>query len=250
MVRGLDRFREYFADYTDRYVMIGGVAAYLSMEQAGQAFRATKDLDLVLIIEALDGAFASRFWEFIRAGDYQIKQRSNQQPVLYRFMTPADSSFPAQIELFSRSPTGIDLAQGTILTPIPVDEAVSSLSAILLDDEYYDFLIAGKQQIDAITHIGADRLIPLKAHAWLNMTERQGQGEHVDSRSIRKHRNDILGLSALLAPSSTTLPGQIAEDLQQFLLQLSGQDVDPAALGLAEDLPQTILRIKQAFHLT
>ena len=54
MVRGLERFREFFADYSDRYVLIGGVAAYLSMEEAGQAFRATRDLDIVLIVEALD----------------------------------------------------------------------------------------------------------------------------------------------------------------------------------------------------
>lgn len=54
MVRGLDVFRRHFADFTDRYVLIGGVAATLAMEEAGLDFRATKDLDLVLIIEALD----------------------------------------------------------------------------------------------------------------------------------------------------------------------------------------------------
>ncbi|RBJ84904.1 hypothetical protein C3L29_007485 [Pseudomonas sp. MWU12-2534b] len=249
MVRGLDRFREYFTDYTDRYVMIGGVAAYLSMEDAGQAFRATRDLDIVLIIEALDPSFVARFWEFIRAGGYQIKQRNDQRPIFYRFMAPADTRFPVQIELFSRSPQGIDLAEDATLSPIPVDEAVSSLSAILLNDQYYEFLLAGMQQIDAITHIGADRLIPLKAHAWLNLTERLGKGERIDSKNIRKHRNDILSLSVLLAPHSTQLPGPIAEDLQQFLLQLAEQDVDPAAIGLTESLQQTIWRIRQAFHL-
>ncbi|CAN7533382.1 hypothetical protein LJR084_003849 [Variovorax sp. LjRoot84] len=47
MVRGLDVFKEWFAAYADQYVLIGGTAATLTMEGAGLAFRATKDLDIV-----------------------------------------------------------------------------------------------------------------------------------------------------------------------------------------------------------
>jgi hypothetical protein len=46
MVKGLDIFREHFKDFQDSYVLIGGVACYLAMEEAGVAFRATKDLEL------------------------------------------------------------------------------------------------------------------------------------------------------------------------------------------------------------
>ena len=48
MVRGLDVFREYFAGHADQFVLIGGTAATLAMEDAGLEFRATKDLDIVL----------------------------------------------------------------------------------------------------------------------------------------------------------------------------------------------------------
>ena len=51
MVRGLDVFREYFAGHADQFVLIGGTAANLAMEEAGIEFRATKDLDIVLHIE-------------------------------------------------------------------------------------------------------------------------------------------------------------------------------------------------------
>lgn len=248
MVRGLEPFREFFADYSDRYVLIGGVAAYLSMEEAGQAFRATRDLDIVLIVEALDSSFAASFWDFVRHGGYRIRQR-NDRPVFYRFTTPQDDSFPAQLELFSRSPSGIDLAEGATLSPLPVEEAVSSLSAILLDDRYYDFLLGGIQQTDFISHIGADRLIPLKAHAWLNLTQQQSNGESVDSRNIRKHRNDILSLSVLLAPRSIVLPQAIAEELSRCLALLAEQSIEPATLGLNEELPAVLQRIRQAFHL-
>lgn len=46
MVMGLDIFRTWFADHADQYILIGGTAATLAMEEAGLEFRATKDLDI------------------------------------------------------------------------------------------------------------------------------------------------------------------------------------------------------------
>ena len=68
MVRGLDVFREHFAGHADQFVLIGGTAATLAMEEAGLEFRATKDLDIVLHIEALSPSFGEVFWRFIEAG--------------------------------------------------------------------------------------------------------------------------------------------------------------------------------------
>ena len=62
MVRGLEIFQERFAAYVDQYVLIGGTAASLTMEEAGLEFRATKDLDIVLHVEALTPAFGEAFW--------------------------------------------------------------------------------------------------------------------------------------------------------------------------------------------
>ncbi len=45
MVSGLDVFQSWFAEYADQYVLIGGTAASLTMEEAGLVFRATKDLE-------------------------------------------------------------------------------------------------------------------------------------------------------------------------------------------------------------
>ena len=71
------------------------------------------------------------------------------------------------VELFARSPDGFPLAEGSQLTPIPLDEALSSLSAILMDDDYYEFIMAGRRELDGLPWIGEKRLIPLKAIAWL-----------------------------------------------------------------------------------
>ena len=54
---GLEIFRSYFADHAGSYALIGGAACTLLMEEAGLTFRATKDLDIVLHIEALESHF-------------------------------------------------------------------------------------------------------------------------------------------------------------------------------------------------
>lgn len=46
------------------------------------------------------------------------------------------------LELFCRAPEGITIAEGGHLTPIPIDEAAASLSANLLDDAYYELILA------------------------------------------------------------------------------------------------------------
>jgi hypothetical protein len=61
MVKGLDVFQNWFSDYVDQYVLIGGTAASLTMEDAGLEFRATKDLDIVLHVEALTPQFGQTF---------------------------------------------------------------------------------------------------------------------------------------------------------------------------------------------
>ena len=61
MVRGIKSFREWFRGYEEQYAIIGGTACDLLMTEEGLDFRATKDIDLVLIIESVDASFGSRF---------------------------------------------------------------------------------------------------------------------------------------------------------------------------------------------
>lgn len=68
-----------------------------------------------------------------------------------------------------------------------MDENISSLSAILLDDNYYEFLKQGKVTVDGVTVLDAAYLIPFKAKAWMDLTDRKAAGEHVDSKNIKKH---------------------------------------------------------------
>jgi hypothetical protein len=63
-----------FRSHADKYVLIGGTECALLIEEAGLAFRATKDMDIVLSMEALDVSFMRDFWEFVRSGRYQTQQ--------------------------------------------------------------------------------------------------------------------------------------------------------------------------------
>ena len=252
MVRGLDFFREYFAGHIDQFVLIGGTAATLAMEEAGLEFRATKDLDIVLHVEALRPEFSEAFWNFIEAGRYEIRQASDTgKPVFYRFQKPADERFPAMLELFCRAPDGIKLAEGSHLTPIPIDEAAASLSAILLDDAYYEFILEGRREVDGLPWVGEDRLIPLKAIAWLDLGDRKAKGEKVDSRDIRKHAIDVLRLSQLLAPEvRIPVVAKISEDLNRFLDGIQAdQSIDPKSIKINNSVAEIVERIAQSYQL-
>jgi hypothetical protein len=170
-------------------------------------------------IEVLTPAFGQKFWEFVQAGGYQQKEGDpEKKPCLYRFQKPLDDEFPYMLELFSRVPDGLNFVPPGHLTPIPMDEQVSSLSAILLDDEYYQFVLTGRKNKHGMpSWVGEDRLIPLKAVAWMEMTERVRQGVAIDSKNINKHLADIVKLSALLQPGQAIeLPAKLRADLQAF----------------------------------
>lgn len=233
MVKGLDLFREHFRSFADRYVLIGGTACDLIMNEAGLQFRATKDLDIVLCVEALDRAFAEAFWGFVNAGHYQLQKKATGERRFYRFEKPRDTAYPEMLELFSRVPDALSIAEGSHLTPIPVDEEVASLSAILLDSDYYEWIHAGKREIQGVPIVGLEHLVPLKAKAWLDLRARKKSGETVDSKSIRKHRNDVFRLFQMIDPDSKVEPpGPIAENIRSFLEHVSQEDVDLKALGL------------------
>ncbi len=242
MVRGLAIFQQWFQNFEDQYVLIGGTAASITMTEAGLSFRGTKDLDIVLHVEVLTPAFGQKFWEFVEAGGYQQKEGDpEQKPCLYRFQKPQDEDFPHMLELFSRVPDGLSFVPPGHLTPIPMDEQISSLSAILLNDEYYQFVLDGRKSKHGMpSWVGEDRLIPLKAVAWLEMTERVRQGEVIDSKKINKHLTDIVQLSALLQPGQVIdLPEELRADLQAFAQAIS-------ALNRHEQL-QAMRRIATAY---
>ena len=226
MVRGLDLFRSHFSGFEDQYILIGGTACYLAMEDAGLDFRVTKDLDIVLCVEALDGAFVKLFWDFIKEAGYKNRQQSTGKQLFYRFDKPERDDYPWMLELFSRKPDALALSEDAHLTPIPTRDELSSLSAILLDEGYYRFIHESKRLLHGVMVATPECLIPLKAKAWIDLRSRKQTGETIDERSIKKHRNDIFRIFQLLTMDTRiTLPRSIRKDMTEFLAQLKREPV-------------------------
>lgn len=243
MVKGIERFRDYFQDFTDEYVLIGGAACDISFKNNNADFRATKDLDIVLIVEALTSGFGERFWKFIQDGGYQNRARSSGKPQFYRFDKPMQAGFPAMIELFAR--TEYILKEDFGITPLHIDDSVSSLSAILLNEAYYKALLQGREVIDGISVLPHSMLIPFKAKAWLDLSERDRRGEHVDSRNLKKHRNDIIRMASELLLERCELPDEVRNDMRTFIDAMNVTDQEIKNLKLygvkAEDIQRLLV---------
>lgn len=223
MVKGLDTFRKYFAEYENQYVLIGGTACDIVFENNDVSFRATRDIDMVLIVEALTPEFGKKFWEFIKNGKYQNKITNKDKPKFYRFDKPEDESYPKMIELFCRS--YFELNEMSRIIPIHIDDTVSSLSAILLDDDYYKILLDGKVVINGLSILRPEYLILLKAKAYLDLKQRKENGENIDSNDIKKHKKDVLKIAAeLILNKVDILPSAVKSDIDMFIESLT---IDP-----------------------
>ena len=243
MVSGVESFRKLFAEYTDQYTIIGGTACDLLMSEDGLDFRATRDIDMVLIVESLTPEFGRRFWEYVKAAGYEHRNKSTGEPQFYRFSKPSSREYPYMIELFSGRVDAIELPEDAVLTPLPLDDEISSLSAILMDADYYQFLREGKVVLNDIPVLDAAHLIPFKAKAWLDLTERNRNGEHVDSKNIRKHKNDVFRLSILLTSDiRVILSAAIRSDLEKFFSAIEAETIDLKAFGIRSQSQQEILQ--------
>ena len=218
VIMRVQSLKEWFRGYEDSFIVIGGAACSLIMNERGADFRATKDVDVVLILEALNEDFGRRFWDYIIEAGYKHCQKSTGKPQYYRFYEPMSNSFPEMIELFSRRTNGLNLPDNAIITPIPISGDVSSLSAILLNDQYYDFLRDGVRKIDGFPVLNELYMIPFKAKAWLDLTERRTRGESIDRNDINKHRRDIYRLSDMVGSGyKFELPESIAHDMRAYI---------------------------------
>lgn len=101
MVNGIIKFKERFQGFENQYVLIGGTACELVLENEELEFRATKDIDIVLIIESLTAEFGRQFWEYVREAEYEHLNKSTGRPQFYRFKSPKSREYPYMIEIFS-----------------------------------------------------------------------------------------------------------------------------------------------------
>jgi len=81
-----------------------------------------------------------------------------------------------QIELFSRKPDIFTTKTDARFTIIPAEEDLSSLSAILMDEDYYKFILENCTTVGVLKRANELALICLKAKAFLDLSKRKEEG--------------------------------------------------------------------------
>jgi hypothetical protein len=81
--------------------------------------------------------------------------------------------------------------------------------------------------------VGAAQLVALKARAWLDLTARAERGEQIDSKAIKKHKNDVFRLYQILDPAIDPMaPEAVKRDIGDFIARMRAEEIDLKSLGL------------------
>lgn len=228
-VRGIDGFREFFKDYADSFAVIGGCACAEWCGQMDVDFRATQDVDMVLLLESKASGFFARFWEYVRFAGYELTRRKGDESTrLFRFIKPRDVfAFPKQIELL----TGIDnleIPDDVRVVHLSLEDEVYSLSAILMHSEYYGLVMKHRSVSQLGLPVVNMEILPLlKMKAYLNLLKDVQEGRFVSEHDRTKHRNDVFQLAVLLPASSRVeLSEAVKNDVRVFLDLFSPESAD------------------------
>lgn len=214
IVDGIGIFEKTFSKYKDSFVIIGGAACRATLSEGRYTPRKTKDIDMVLVLENLDKDFIDAFWSFIKAGNYKCATRKDndvrKKYVLYSFYDSLPE-YPAQIELLSRPVDGLGNPEEHNIEAIMMDDA-SYLSAIILEPDYYNYLISHTEEKNGLRYASVDSLICLKALAYLNLREDKKNGIHVNDDDFKKHRRDVVMAAASLTVGEEFIVSQNIKD--------------------------------------
>lgn len=243
----INSFIEKFKDYADCYTVIGGTACDILMTEAGTDFRATKDIDMILIMEARYKEFAHIFWEFIIEGGYRFGWKNSEKAHFYRFTEPR-SGYPAMIELFYREPNYINFIPDGII-PIHIDEDTSSLSAILLNDDYYKFMLTGRRIVSGISVLDTEHLIPFKMYAWLDLKDKKARGEHVNERDLKKHKYDVFRLLQIARrDNKIETNGIVRENIIRFMEEIRMENIPFIQLLLPFEMQEALAYLGEIYR--
>lgn len=105
--------------------------------------------------------------------------------------------------------------------------------------------------VEGVPLLGPEYLIPLKAHAWLDLTRRRDVGESIQGDDIKKHRADVVRLHQLISPTARVLlPAEIAADLADFLGRAYADGYDPAVVRVRDtSIEEVVLALRAVYGL-
>lgn len=207
----LSHLRDYLQDFEDDYVVIGGFATLMLLDRELEGHgKATFDIDLVLLTSK-NIHITQKIKEYIKEGLYEIQKGARDQYIYYRFIKPKIEGFAKEIELFTSNENDLELDADQRIIPIDSEEGLYSLSAIMLDPEYFEMIKQNVEKSTIAPCTNTQATIMLKMSAFRDLKEREDD-------KYKKHRRDIFKLSLLLTgEEKISLTGKMKEDFNAFI---------------------------------
>ena len=244
---GLSHFQKYCKEFDEQYVVVGGFATIMLLdEELGEGHgKATFDIDLVLLTNN-SVELAQRIKQYITDGKYDIQVGEKEQYKYYRFNNPKEENFAKEIELFASNENKLELDDKQRILPIDPEEGLYSLSAIMLDPEYFEMIKNNVNKSGAAPCTNTQATIMLKMSAFYDLKKRE-------DNKWKKHRRDILKLSLLLTgEEEIKLVGRMEEDFDSFIQHLKEELDQKSIKSFADGLPiykeQVIEILEKVFH--
>ena len=179
---------------------------------------------------------------------YRCGWKNTDAVHFYRFTNPIPG-YPVQIELFSRKPDYHFQADSGII-PIHICDENSSLSAIVLNDDYYQFMLSGRRTVDGISVLDAAHLIPFKMYAWIDLAARKSEGQHVNERDLKKHKYDVFRLLEIVSGDiKIPVSGPVGESVRLFIKKMESEKLPLRQLGLFIDKDQGLQLLRQIYDI-
>ncbi len=225
---GLSHFQDYCKDLSEHYVVIGGFATLMLLDRELEGHgKATHDIDLVLLTSG-NIEMAQRIKQYIKDGGYEIQKGSKDQYQYYRFVKPKAQNFAKEIELFASNENDLKLEDNQRIIPIDPQEGLYSLSAIMLDPEYFEMIKQNVEQDTLAPCTNTQATIMLKMSAFKDLKDR-GDDKY------KKHRRDILKLTLLLTGGEKIhLVSRMKDDFIDFITHIEN-DLDQKTLSTIVD---------------
>ena len=212
----------FLKDYSDCYVIIGGIATSFILDKYGLHSRVTKDFDIVLITSIGNNNFSNAISDMIMSGEYKHSYSNNKKNA-YRFIAPKNENYPQEIEFFAEDnnlPHSIDRRFEKL--EIEIDE--DKISAIVLEKELYEFVCRHRIVDDGLSIIDRDALIVTKVLAFYKNKELYENNRKVDESDYKKHRADIIDLLSTYSRDDNhkieDLPSTLIEYILAFYKEL------------------------------
>lgn len=98
--------------------------------------------------------------------------------------------------------------------------------------------------------LSVEGLIPFKAKAWLDLSAKRAEGQAVDEKTVKKHRNDVCRLATLLTGKEhPAMSDGVRADMRRFMEAYESNPVDPKAIMIKGVGAQQVVEVLKNVYL-